>query len=139
MLSVFCGLWIGHILYRNCLQKHIIEGKVDGRIEATGTRGRKHMVLLDDLKEKGGYWKLKEDALDRSLWRSPFGRGCGRVVRLQIECMKFRLLDVTHIGGDYILTEVSRRRLSWILTWISAAKSVTTVFTRHIPYKQFVT
>jgi len=24
--------WIGHILCRNCLQKHIIEGKIRGRI-----------------------------------------------------------------------------------------------------------
>jgi hypothetical protein len=25
--------WIGHILRRNCLLKHVIEGKVGGRIE----------------------------------------------------------------------------------------------------------
>jgi hypothetical protein len=24
--------WIGHILRRNCLQKHVTEGKVEGRI-----------------------------------------------------------------------------------------------------------
>jgi hypothetical protein len=24
--------WIGHILYRNCLLKHVIEGKLEGRI-----------------------------------------------------------------------------------------------------------
>jgi hypothetical protein len=23
--------WIGHILHRNCLLKHVIEGKVEGR------------------------------------------------------------------------------------------------------------
>jgi hypothetical protein len=28
--------WIGHILHRNCLLKHIIEGKIVGRIEVTG-------------------------------------------------------------------------------------------------------
>jgi hypothetical protein len=27
--------WIGHILRRNCRLKHVIEGKVDGRIEMT--------------------------------------------------------------------------------------------------------
>jgi hypothetical protein len=27
--------WIGHILRRNCLLKHVIEGKIEGRIEAT--------------------------------------------------------------------------------------------------------
>jgi hypothetical protein len=25
--------WIGHILRRNCLLKHVIEGKIEGRIE----------------------------------------------------------------------------------------------------------
>jgi hypothetical protein len=28
--------WIGHILLRNCLLKHVIEGKLEGRIEMTG-------------------------------------------------------------------------------------------------------
>jgi hypothetical protein len=32
--------WIGHILRRNCLLKHVIEGKLQGRIEMTGRRGR---------------------------------------------------------------------------------------------------
>jgi hypothetical protein len=27
--------WIGHILRRNCLLKHVIEGKIEGRIEMT--------------------------------------------------------------------------------------------------------
>jgi hypothetical protein len=44
--------WIGHILRRNCLLKHVIEGKLDGRIEVTGRRGRKRRQILDDLTEK---------------------------------------------------------------------------------------
>jgi hypothetical protein len=28
--------WIGHILHRNCLLKHVIEGKLEGRIEMMG-------------------------------------------------------------------------------------------------------
>jgi hypothetical protein len=28
--------WIGHILRRNCLLKHVIEGKLEGKIEMTG-------------------------------------------------------------------------------------------------------
>jgi hypothetical protein len=32
--------WIGIILRRNCLLKHVIEGKIEGRIEVTGRRGR---------------------------------------------------------------------------------------------------
>jgi hypothetical protein len=73
--------WIGHILRRNCLLKHVIEGKLEGRIEMTGRQGRRSKQLLDDLKEKRRYWKLKEEALDRRLWRTRFGRGYGPVVR----------------------------------------------------------
>jgi hypothetical protein len=43
--------WIDHILRRNCLLKHVIEGKLEGRIEMTGRRGRRRKQLLDDLKE----------------------------------------------------------------------------------------
>jgi hypothetical protein len=28
--------WIGHILHRNCLLKHVIEGKLEGKIEMMG-------------------------------------------------------------------------------------------------------
>jgi hypothetical protein len=51
--------WIGHILPRNCLLKHVFEGKIDHRIEVTGRRGRRRNQLLDDLKEKRGYCKFK--------------------------------------------------------------------------------
>jgi len=30
---------------------------------------------------QGGYWKLKEEALNRTLWGTVFGRGHGPVVR----------------------------------------------------------
>jgi len=47
--------WIGHILCRNCLLQRVIEGKIKGRIEVTGRRGRRRRKLLDDLKERRGY------------------------------------------------------------------------------------
>jgi hypothetical protein len=77
--------WIGHILRRNFLLKHVIEGKLEGRIELTGRRGRRRKHLLDHLKGKRIYWKLKEEALDRTLWRTRFGRGYGPVVRQTAE------------------------------------------------------
>jgi hypothetical protein len=40
----------------------VIEGKMEGRIEMTGRRRRRRKQLLDDLKEKRRYWKLKEEA-----------------------------------------------------------------------------
>jgi hypothetical protein len=39
----------------------------------------------DDLKEKRRYWKLKVEALDRTQWRTRFGRGYGPVVRQTTE------------------------------------------------------
>jgi hypothetical protein len=42
--------WIGHILHKNCLIKHVIEGKIEEMIEVTGRRGRKRKKLPDDLK-----------------------------------------------------------------------------------------
>jgi hypothetical protein len=77
--------WIGHILRRNFLLKHVIEEKLEGRIEMTGRRGRRRKQLLDDLNEKRRYWKLKEQALGRTLWRTRFGRGYGPVVRQTTE------------------------------------------------------
>jgi hypothetical protein len=43
----------------------------------TGTGGRGRKQLLVGLEEEIGYWKLEEEALDRAVWRTGFGRGCG--------------------------------------------------------------
>jgi hypothetical protein len=51
----------------------------------TGRREKRRKQLLDDLKEKTRSWKLKEEALDRTLWRTRFGRGYGPVVRQTTE------------------------------------------------------
>jgi hypothetical protein len=63
----------------------VIEGKLERRTEMKGRRGRRLKQLLDDLKEKRGYWKLKEEALDRTVWRTRFGRDYGPVVRQTAE------------------------------------------------------
>jgi hypothetical protein len=62
--------WTGHNLHRNCLLNHVIEGK----IEMMGTKSRWHKQLLDDLKAKRRYWKLRGRestglySLKNSLW-----------------------------------------------------------------------
>jgi hypothetical protein len=66
--------WIGHTLRRNGLLKHVTEPKMEGRTEVTGRRGKRLKKLLDGLKEKRGYRKMKEEALDRTLWRIRFGK-----------------------------------------------------------------
>ena len=72
--------WFGHILLRNCLLQQVIEGKIKGQIEVTRRRGRRCKKLLDDLKDRRGYCQLKEEDLDRTMWRNHFGRGFGPVV-----------------------------------------------------------
>jgi hypothetical protein len=52
-----------------------------GGIDVTGRRGRRRKKLLHDLKERRGYSHLKEEALDRTKWRTRFGRVFGPVVR----------------------------------------------------------
>jgi hypothetical protein len=74
-------------LHKNCLLKHVIEREIDGKVEVMGRRGRRHKKLLDDLKENRGYWKLKEEVLDRTLRITRFGRGYGPVVRQTAEGM----------------------------------------------------
>jgi hypothetical protein len=49
------------LCHRNCLLKHVIEGKLEGRRR----RGRRRKHLLDDINENRRYWKLSERALDR--------------------------------------------------------------------------
>jgi hypothetical protein len=44
--------WIGHILHTNCLLKHGIEGKIEGRIEVKGIGGRIRKQLLMTLRKR---------------------------------------------------------------------------------------
>ena len=73
--------WTGRNFHRNCLLQRVIEGKIKGWKEVTGRRGRRRRMLLDDLKERREYSHLKEEALDRPIWRVCFGRGFGPLVR----------------------------------------------------------
>jgi len=97
--------WIGHILRRNCLLKQVIEEKIKGEMEVARRRGRRCKKLLDDLKDRRGYYHLKEEALDRTMWKHRFGGGFGPVVRQNTEWMKHRYLKgiwrhLFHKGGS---------------------------------------
>jgi hypothetical protein len=61
----------GPILRRKCLLKQVIQGNIKGMIEVTGRRKQP----LDDLNDTTGYWKLEENAPDRTLWWTRFGSG----------------------------------------------------------------
>jgi hypothetical protein len=45
-----------------------------------GRRGRRRRRLLDNLKKTRGYLKLKDEAPDRTLWRTNFARSYGHIV-----------------------------------------------------------
>jgi protein-arginine kinase activator protein McsA len=75
------GNWIGRMVCGNCLLKHVTERKRD----MMGRRARRRKQLLDVLKEKRGYWKLKEETLDCTVCRTGFGGGSGSLVRRTIQ------------------------------------------------------
>jgi hypothetical protein len=54
-------------------------------LEVTGRQGRRLRQLLDILKEKKGYWKLKEVTLDRTVCTTRFGIPYGPVVRQTVK------------------------------------------------------
>jgi predicted AAA+ superfamily ATPase len=58
----------------NCLLKHVFEENADNRIEVTERRRRRCKELMDGLKEMRKYGKLKEEAIDRTLWITRSGR-----------------------------------------------------------------
>ena len=53
----------------------------------TRRHGRRRKKLLDDLKDRRGYSHLKEEAVDRTMWRTRFGGGIGPVIRQTAEWM----------------------------------------------------
>ena len=46
-----------------------------------GRRRRRRKQIPALLKETRGYFKLKEEAVDHAVWRAPFGKSYGSVVR----------------------------------------------------------
>ena len=51
----------------------------------TEKRGRRLKQLLDGHKGRKGYRKLKDEAVDRTVWRTGFGGGYGPVVRQTVD------------------------------------------------------
>jgi len=76
---------LGHFSRRNCLLKHVIEGK----IEWTRRQSRRSQHLLDDLKVKRKELNFKVETLDRTSWRTSFGRGYEPVARQAYEMNEF--------------------------------------------------
>jgi hypothetical protein len=67
---LFYTNWISHLLRRKCLLKHVIEGTIERKIYVARRWGKRCKQLQEVLKKTGGCWKLKEEALERTEWRS---------------------------------------------------------------------
>jgi len=78
----------------------------------TGRRGRRRRKLLDDLKERKRYSHLKEEALDRTMWRARFGRGFGYE-----KCMERKFLRI--YLNVYRRTSRHRQKIRYDLQIIS--------------------
>jgi hypothetical protein len=63
-------------LRRNCILKHITEGKKKG----IKRRGIRRKQLLNDLDKERRCWKQEEEAVDRTVWRTLSPIGCGTFV-----------------------------------------------------------
>ena len=84
-------------------KEHVIEGKREERTERMEIRVRSSKQLLYDLKETIGYWKCKEEVLDRPTWRTGFGKVYGPVVRQTRERI-LQKLDINLCG--YLTTKL---------------------------------
>jgi alpha-tubulin suppressor-like RCC1 family protein len=58
-------------------------------MEVTGRQGRRCKQLQYDVKETRGCWKVNEEALGRTVWRTGYGKGYGFVVRQTAEWMNW--------------------------------------------------
>jgi hypothetical protein len=63
--------WTGHSLRTECILKLFI----GGNIEVNGRGGIRRKQLIDEFTKRKMYWNLEEEALDRTVWRTHFGRG----------------------------------------------------------------
>ena len=105
-----------NILCRNFLLKQVIEGKIKGELEVRRRRGRRRKKLLDDLKDWRGYSHLKEEALDRTMWRNRFRGDFGPVVRQNTEWMN--LILHFYISPCLIPTcQVRQKNREWMNKW----------------------
>jgi hypothetical protein len=84
--------WIGHIMHSNRALKHIFKGEMDGAIEVTRRRRKRSEILLDDLNKTRGQWKMQEEALNSTLWRTGWGRDYEYVLGRTTERMLVHVL-----------------------------------------------
>jgi hypothetical protein len=53
---------------------------IEGKVEGMERPGRRCKQPLNNLKETRRYWKLKEVALDPTVWKTRLGRSCRKTM-----------------------------------------------------------
>ena len=96
----------------------------------TGRRGRRRRKLLDDLKERRGYCHLKEEALDRTMWRAGFGRGFGPVVR-----QTTKIMMITGENGRHPDHKKSAAFVEWFIFKVRNKKYINSQFYASVKAK----
>ena len=95
-------------------------------MEVARRRGRKCKKLLDDLKDRRGYSHLKEEALNRTMWRHRFGGGFRPFVRQNTEWMNEWLILLKLIFQSVHAREIRKKspKVRVIIKAISPSKLV---------------
>jgi len=65
--------------------------------------------MMDDFKFRSVQWNLKEEELDRCLWRTWYGSGCGLVVILQDYCGDYADDERSICSTDDVQQEAQER------------------------------
>ena len=103
--------WIGYILRRNCLLKHVIEGKIEGRIQVTWRRGRRCKRPVDGVNERSGvqfsliYLFISLLYMFRASTCPSTGENC---------CICATLLFVTLKGGSFKLQRLLLHKIQGV-------------------------
>jgi hypothetical protein len=74
---------------------------------------RRRKQLLDDHNKKRRYRRLKGEAIDRTLWRTWFGRGCGPVVRRTKQWIRIFILNKSSLFTSQIVSSESKKTSSF--------------------------
>ena len=104
--------------------------EIKGQIEVTRRRGRRCKKLLDDLKDKRGYSQLKEEALDRTMWRNRFGRGFGPVV-WQITAGDDDVFIIVNITFSFPCQMALYQHFRWICLPLPSGRQESTKFLQN--------
>ena len=115
--------WIGHILLSKCLLNTLLKER--RRKLSEGKTRKKSQQLMEDDEEWREYYKLKDEALDRSLWRNGFGRGYGPVVRQTAEWITLYSKVMRWISYDLITKRI-------IITYYYERFSSDRTITKHV-------